>query len=79
MSHQFSPNIEQLIRQKMATGLYASEDERFSATLSRQLDHDEEELRAIQERTGKSLDEGDEGVSVEEAFKRLREKHRILS
>jgi len=70
MSHQFSPNIEQLIRQKMSTGLYSSEDELLSNALQA-LDHDEEELRAIQEGL-QSLDEGKEGVSVEEAFQRVR-------
>ncbi len=75
MHHQFSASTDQLIQQMMATGRYASEDELLINALNA-LDDQEEELRALQDGID-SVDRGDEGVSVEEAFQRLRDKHQV--
>ena len=75
MAYQFSSSIEQLIREKMASGKYSSEEELLLDALQ-SLDANEEELRAIQEGID-SVDRGDEGVPLDEAFQKLRDKHRI--
>jgi putative addiction module CopG family antidote len=75
MSIHISDSVEKLIRQKMASGRFASEDELLMEAL-RSIDETDEDLRAIEE----SLDafrQGERGVSVDEAFRRLREKHQI--
>jgi antitoxin ParD1/3/4 len=75
MSHQFSPAIEQLIRDKMTSGKYASEDEVLRDALQ-SLDAKDEELRAIKEGID-SVERGEEDVSVEVAFPELRAHHQI--
>ncbi len=75
VANQFSPAVEQLIRDKMATGRYGSEEELLFEALQ-SLDESEAELRAIEEGLA-SVDKGEPGVPVDEAFRRLREKHRI--
>jgi Arc/MetJ-type ribon-helix-helix transcriptional regulator len=76
MTLEVSSKVAQLIREKMATGHYSSEDELLAEAL-RTLEHSDEELRAI-EAGLKSIDRGDEGSSLDDAFNRLREKHQIL-
>lgn len=75
MAHQFSPAVEQLIRAKMASGCYGSEEELLVEALQA-LDESEEDLKAIEEGLS-SLDSGEEGVPLDEAFSRLRKKHQI--
>jgi len=75
MAHQYSPAVEQLIRDKMASGRYASEEELLVEALQ-SLAESDEELRAVEKGLA-SLDRGDEGVPLEEAFDNLRQKHRV--
>jgi Arc/MetJ-type ribon-helix-helix transcriptional regulator len=75
MAHQFSPNVEQLIREKMASGRYSSEEELLLDALQ-SLEANEVELRAIQEGID-SVERGHEGVALDEAFQKLRDKHHI--
>jgi hypothetical protein len=73
MAHQFSSTVEQLIREKMASGKYSSEEALLLDALH-SLDANEEELRAIQEGID-SVKRGDEGVALDQAFERIREMH----
>jgi Arc/MetJ-type ribon-helix-helix transcriptional regulator len=76
MTLEVSSKVAQLIREKMATGHYSSEDELIAEAL-RTLEDSDEELRAI-EAGLKSIDRGDEGSSLDDAFNRLRAKHQSL-
>jgi Arc/MetJ-type ribon-helix-helix transcriptional regulator len=75
MNHQFSPAVEQLIQAKMASGQYASEDELLLCAL-RTLEESEADLRAIADALH-SFDQGERGVSLDEAFQALRAKFQI--
>ena len=75
MTQQFSATVEQLIREKMASGRYGSEDELLLEALQ-SLDESDEELRAIEEGLS-SIGRGEVGVPLDEAFIRLRQKHQI--
>ena len=75
MAQQFSPAVEQLIRDRMASGRYGSEEELLVEALQA-LGESEEDLKAIEEGLS-SLDGGEEGVPLAEAFNRLRKKHQI--
>jgi hypothetical protein len=74
MAHQFSPTVEQLIREKMASGRYSSEEELLLDALHSP-EGNEEELRAIQEGID-SVEPGNEGVALDQAFEKIREMHR---
>ena len=75
MSYQFPPELEQLVRQQMASGKYSSEDELLRDALE-SLSAEETELKAIEEALDE-LESGDPGVSLDEAFASLREKYKI--
>jgi Arc/MetJ-type ribon-helix-helix transcriptional regulator len=75
MSYQLTPTVESMMREKMASGRYDSEEQLLVEALQA-LDAEEEELRAIEEGLA-SVDRGEEGVSLDEAFRRLRTKHGI--
>jgi Arc/MetJ-type ribon-helix-helix transcriptional regulator len=75
MTLEVSTNTAQKIRDQMATGRYASEDDLLSAALEA-LVEDGAELRAIEEGL-LSIDRGDDGADLDLAFRRLREKHQI--
>jgi Arc/MetJ-type ribon-helix-helix transcriptional regulator len=72
---RFSPIIEQIVREKMASGKYATEDDLLLDAL-RSLDAEEDELRAIREGID-SVDCGEEGVPLHDAFQKLRAEHQI--
>jgi len=61
----------------MACGRYGSEEEVLIEALH-SLAESDEELRAVEEGLT-SIDRGEQGVLLDEAFNRLREKHRIQS
>jgi Arc/MetJ-type ribon-helix-helix transcriptional regulator len=69
MSYHLSPTIEKMIRDKMATGRYVSEEELLVLALG-SLEAEEADLNAIEEAL-ESVDQGDEGVTLDEAFKKL--------
>jgi Arc/MetJ-type ribon-helix-helix transcriptional regulator len=75
MTQQFSPIIRQLIQDKMASGRYGSEEELLVEAL-RSLEESDEELKAIEEGLS-SVDRGEEGVTLDEAFDRLRQRHQV--
>lgn len=75
MIRQFSPTVEQLIRDQMASGKYASEDELLLDALQF-LEAEQKDLAAIQE----GLDwfaAGNAGATVDETFEKLRHKHNL--
>ena len=74
MAHEFSETIERLISERMASGKYASEDDLLLDALT-SLTDDEEEVRAIQEALD-AIDRGEEGVPLDVAFERVRERYR---
>ena len=75
MTQQLPPILRQLIQDKMASGRYASEEELLVQALQA-LDENDEELKAIEDGLS-SIDRGEEGVSLDDAFDRLRKKHQI--
>lgn len=75
MAQQFSPTVEQLIRDKMASGRYASEEELLVEALQ-SLDENDEDLKAIEVGLS-SIDRGEEGVPLDEAFELFRQKRQI--
>jgi Arc/MetJ-type ribon-helix-helix transcriptional regulator len=75
MSFEISPVVAQMIRQQMASGRYSSHDEPLIDALE-SLNAEQQELRAIQEGLD-SLDRGEQGVSLDEAFEKLRNRHSI--
>ena len=75
MPHEFSPVVEQLIQVNMASGKYGSEDELLLEALQ-SLGAEEVELGAIREGL-ESVDRGEDGVSVEEAFAEIRTKNHL--
>ncbi len=74
MSFEISPVVAQVIRQQMASGRYSSHDELLINALE-SLNAEQHELRAIQEGLD-SLDGGEQGISLDEAFEKLRNRHR---
>ena len=75
MTHQFPPEIDELIRKQMATGQYESEDQLLIDAL-RSLESEQQEWLAIKESLD-TLDQGEQGVSLDEAFESVRTKHNI--
>ena len=68
-------DVEELVRQQMATGKYASEAELLREAL-RALADDEQDMAAIQEAVAE-LQAGDPGLPLHEAFDALRAKHGV--
>jgi putative addiction module CopG family antidote len=75
MTFPLPADVEQMVRQQMATGKYASEAELLREAL-RALAEDEQDLAAIQEAVAE-LEAGDPGVPLHEAFDALRAKHGV--
>jgi predicted transcriptional regulator len=71
MAHEFSPAVEQLIRDKMASGRFASEEELLVEALQ-SLEESDKELQAIEEGLA-SVDRGEQGVPLDDAFARVRQ------
>jgi predicted transcriptional regulator len=66
MNCRFSPALEQLIREQMAAGQYASEESLLADALAA-LAAQREELSAVR-RGLESFDAGEPGVTVDQAF-----------
>ena len=73
MAYQFPPDVDKLVRERMATGNYASEDELLRNALLA-LSEEEEDLAAVREAVAE-LKGGDEGVPLDEAFDAAGNKH----
>jgi Arc/MetJ-type ribon-helix-helix transcriptional regulator len=77
MTYHVSKEVARVIQAKMASGKYASTDELLLDALQ-SLEKDDEELLAIQEGVA-SLERGEEGVPLHEAFEAVRKRHNIQS
>jgi len=72
MTYQFPPDVDELVQKHLATGQYVSEDEVLRDALQT-LDAERQEWVAIQEGLA-TLEQGHEGVSLQEAFDAVRAK-----
>ena len=77
MAFHYPPLVEQVIRQKMASGRYESEEQLLLQALD-SLDEEEDDVKAIEEAL-ESLDRGEPGVPLDEAFEKLRRKYGLQS
>jgi putative addiction module CopG family antidote len=77
MAYPLPPDVEQMVRQRMASGKYASEGDLFREALQA-LSEEEQHLAAIQEAIAE-LHAGDPGVPLGEAFDALRAKYGVAS
>ena len=75
MPYQLSPDVEELVKDRMASGNYQSEEDVLRDALEA-LRLEDEELRAIEEALD-DVEDGDTGVSLDEAFASLRAKFSI--
>ena len=75
MSYQFPPDVDELVRKQMETGDYGAEDDVLREAL-RSLSERRDDWAAIQEGL-KTLDEGHSGVSLDEAFRQVRERNNV--
>jgi putative addiction module CopG family antidote len=74
MGYQFPPDIQERIREQMASGHYGSEDDLLRDAL-RALDEENEDLAAVQNAIFE-WHAGDQGVLLGDAFESLRKKRR---
>lgn len=77
MSYAFPPDIAALVQQQMVAGRYRSEDDLLRDALERLTEEtsaDDEDLEAILEGL-KDVDRGEPGMSVDEAFRWILERH----
>jgi Arc/MetJ-type ribon-helix-helix transcriptional regulator len=70
MAYQFPPEVDQLVRERMASGHYSSEDTLLKEALLALVEQ-EEDLLAVREALSE-LEAGDPGVSLDEAFDTIR-------
>jgi len=75
MNYQFPPELDALIRQQMSAGEFASEEE-FLLLAVRSFEAQQEDWAAIQQSLN-SLDAGEQGLSLDEAFDVVRQRHNI--
>ncbi len=75
MAYQLPPDVEELVKRRLAAGNYKSEAEVLRDALEA-LRLEDQELRAIDEALD-DVENGDQGVSLDEAFSSLREKFNI--
>ena len=75
MVHRFPPEVDEIVRRQMATGHFESEDQLLLCAL-RSLESEQEEWLAIKEGLD-TLDRGEEGISLNEAFEAVRAKYDI--
>jgi Arc/MetJ-type ribon-helix-helix transcriptional regulator len=73
MPYSFPPDVQQQIRDRLASGKYASEDEVLRDALDA-LSWEEQEKEAVGAALD-ALDAGDEGVGLAEAFAQVRRNH----
>jgi putative addiction module CopG family antidote len=73
MKYEFPPDVKQLVRERMASGQYASEDDVLREALQA-LAEEEADVIAIRQAVAE-MDMGDEGIPLDEAFETIRRKH----
>jgi putative addiction module CopG family antidote len=77
MSYPLPPDVEEMVRQRMASGKYPSEGDLFREALQA-LSEEEQDLAAIQEAVAEWR-AGDSGIPLDEAFDALRTKYAVRS
>lgn len=75
MSYQFPPRVDELVKKQLEAGNYTSEDEVLLAALQ-SLEGEQEDWAAVSEAL-ESLEHGEQGLSLGEAFESVRRKHGI--
>ena len=75
MSYQFPPKLDELVKRQMAVGNFDSEDELLMVAL-RTLEEEQADWAAVEESL-KTLDEGEQGLPLDEAFDAIRQRHNI--
>ncbi len=77
MAFPFPPDLQQFVRDQMASGKYASEEELLRDAFSA-LAEEEEDVAAVREAVAQ-WQAGDPGVGLDEAVQTIRRKHGIPS
>ena len=75
MPYPFPPDLDQLVKERMASGIYDSEEDLIRCALLA-LEHEEEDVRAI-EQAIQEWQSGDAGIPLDEAFAAIRARHGI--
>ena len=75
MAYQFPPELAELVEKHLTTGEYSSEDEVLLDAM-RSLESQRDDWAAIEESLT-TLEQGDQGVSLDEAFDTIRKRHNI--
>ena len=75
MPYQFPPEVDELIRNQMATGQYESEDDVLREALHA-LRRRDEDVAAVKEAIA-DMQAGDRGVPFDEFVNRFRKQHNI--
>jgi Arc/MetJ-type ribon-helix-helix transcriptional regulator len=75
MAYRFPPELAELVEKHLATGEYSSEDEVLLHAM-RSLEAQRDDWAAI-EKSLTTLEQGDQGVSLNEAFDTIRKGHNI--
>jgi Arc/MetJ-type ribon-helix-helix transcriptional regulator len=75
MPYQFPPDVEQLFRERMASGHYSTEDDLLREALCA-LAEREDDLAAVREALAQ-FEAGDPGVTLDEAFADVRRRNAI--
>ncbi len=75
MANQFPPDLEEQLKERMATGQYASEDDVLREAL-RALKRQDEDVAALKEAIT-DMEAGDRGRSFDEFVDDFRKKHNI--
>lgn len=73
MPYQFPPEVDQLVREYMASGSYASEDELIREALLSLSDVNNDDLAKVKEAL-RELKSGDPGMELAEAFQEIRKE-----
>lgn len=75
MAYDFPPQVHELVRKQLDAGHYKSEDDVLLAALH-SLETEQEDWAAVREALD-SLERGEQGLSLQEAFEAIRRKHSI--
>ena len=73
--YKFPPRVSQLVQKQLATGQFATDDEVLLAALQT-LEAESEDWVAVREALD-SLETGDRGMSLQDAFDEVRKRHSI--
>ena len=75
MTYQFPSDVQQIVRERMASGKYASEDEVLREALQA-LAEEEQDVEAVREAVAEWR-AGDAGLPLDAAFASIRTNHEL--